>query len=146
MTQAVLPHMIHRRSGHIINMASTAGLIAPPTYTVYAASKFAVRGFSEALRREVGVYGIQVSGIYPGGVATEFSQHTRTRRKTGITTPSALLLSSEAVARAVLKLARHPRRALVIPWPMRFAVWLNALFPGLVDWAIEQRFVKPERF
>jgi hypothetical protein len=146
MTQAVLPHMIHRQSGHIINMASVAGLIAPPTYTVYAASKFAVRGFSEALRREVGLYGIQVSVIYPGGVATDFSQHARIHRKTGVTTPSALLLSPEGVARAVLRLAHHPRRALVIPWPLRWAVRLNGLFPGLVDRIVEQRFVRRERF
>ena len=145
MTQAVLPHMIHRLSGHIINMASIAGLIAPPTYTVYAASKFAVRGFSEALRREVGLYGIRVSVIYPGGVATNFGQHARIHRKTKVTTPSALLLSSEDVARAVLRLAHHPRRSLVIPWPMRWAVWLNSLFPGLIDRIIEQRFVRPER-
>ena len=65
----VLPHMIKRRSGHIVNMASMAGQVATPTYTVYAASKFAVRGFTEALRREVGVYGVHVSAIYPGANA-----------------------------------------------------------------------------
>ncbi|MCJ7657703.1 MAG: SDR family oxidoreductase, partial [Anaerolineales bacterium] len=78
--QAVVPHMIERCAGHIINMGSIAGLVATPTYTVYSASKFAVRGFTEALRREVGIYGVKVSGIYPGGVATEFSQHTGARR------------------------------------------------------------------
>lgn len=144
-TRAVLPHMVARRKGHIINMASLAGLIATPTYTIYAASKFAVRGFTEALRREVGVYGIQVSGIYPGGVSTEFTQHTGARRKSGITTPAALRLNPEDVARAVLSLARRPRRALILPAPMRAAVWLNTLFPALVDWMIERRFTRLER-
>src|SRR3990170_4184146 len=82
----VLPHMIARRSGHIINMASMAGLSAMPTYTIYAASKFGVRGFTEALRREVGVFGIHVSALYPGAVKTEFTEHAGINRKTGKTT------------------------------------------------------------
>ncbi|MBN1148306.1 MAG: SDR family oxidoreductase [Anaerolineales bacterium] len=145
LTQAILPHMVARRQGHIINMCSVAGLLAPPTYSVYAASKFGLRGFSQALGREVGVYGVHVSVIYPGGVATEFSQRARIRRKTGSTTPAWLRLSAEQVAQAVLNLARRPRRSLVIPWPMRLAVWANELFPGLVDQVIERKFVRPER-
>ena len=49
MAQAVLPAMLKQRSGHIINMSSVAGLLAPPTYTVYSATKFGARGFTEAL-------------------------------------------------------------------------------------------------
>ena len=143
--QAVVPHMIERRAGHIINMGSIAGLVATPTYTVYSASKFAVRGFTEALRREVGIYGVHVSGIYPGGVATEFNQHTGARRKTGATTPSSLLLSPEDVAQEVWKLVKRPRRTAVVPWVMNLAVWLNALLPGLVDGMIERRFTRIER-
>ncbi|RPI33582.1 MAG: SDR family oxidoreductase [Chloroflexota bacterium] len=143
--RAVLPNMLFRRKGHIINMASIAGLVATPTYTIYAASKFGMRGFTEALRREVGVYGIHVSGIYPGGVKTEFSDHARIRRKTGVTTPAVLRLTSEQVAEAVLRLVRRPRRTMIIPWPMTLFAWINALVPGLVDWVLDERFVKPER-
>jgi short-subunit dehydrogenase len=146
MTQAVLPHMIARRSGHIINMASVAAYIATPTYSVYAASKFGVRGFSEALRREVGVYGIRVSLISPGGTETEFAGKAGIRRKTGIRTPPFLRLEADDVAQAVLKLATHPRRNLLQPWPMQLAVWANMLIPGLLDWVIRKRFVGPERF
>jgi len=145
LTQAILPHMIERRQGHIINMSSVAGLLALPSYSVYAASKAGLRSFSEALRREVGIYGIHVSVIYPGGVDTEFSQRARIRRKTRSTTPSWLRLSAEDVAQAVLRLARRPRRSLVIPWPMRLVVWANILFPGLADRLIERRFVPPEQ-
>jgi short-subunit dehydrogenase len=144
-TRAVLPYMIKRRSGSIINMASIAGLIGSPTYSIYAASKFAVRGFSEALRREVAVFGIHVSGIYPGAVSTEFASHTRAKRKTGITTPKALRLSSADVARAVVGLVQRPRRMLVLPWYMHLAVWINSLFAWLVDWVVERRFVARER-
>jgi short-subunit dehydrogenase len=145
MARAVLPHMIERRSGWIINMASVASYVGTPTYSIYAATKFGVRGFTEALRREVGVYGIRVSAIYPGGVKTEFSQHARIQRKTGSTTPDSLRLSSEQVAAAVLNLVRRPRRGLILPWPMRLAIWTNILFPALVDWAIERSFTRKER-
>jgi len=146
LTQAVLPHMIERRSGHIINMSSVAGLLAMPTYSVYAASKFAVRGFSEALRREAAVYGINVSAIYPGAVDTEFEERAHIQRKTGTRTPKALRLSADDVAQAMLHLARHPKRSLVIPWPMRLAVWVNIIMPGFVDWLAKRYFVIPERF
>jgi short-subunit dehydrogenase len=144
-SRAVLPHMIERRSGNIINMVSIAGLIGSPTYSIYAATKFAVRGFTEALRREVGVYDIHVSGIYPGAVSTEFAAHTQAKRKTGVTTPKALRLSSDDVARAVLGLVNRPRRMLVLPWYMHLAVMVNTLFAWLVDWIVEKRFVARER-
>lgn len=144
-SQAVIPGMIERRSGHIINVCSLGGYVAAPTYTAYAASKFAVRGFTEALRREVGIYGISVSAIYPGSVTTEFSEKAGIRRKTGVTTPESLRLSPEEVAQAIMSLVRSPRRDLVIPWPMRLVVWFNTLFPGLVDLIVERRFVQKER-
>ncbi|MEX1248552.1 MAG: SDR family oxidoreductase [Anaerolineales bacterium] len=144
-TRAVLPHMIEHKAGHIINMCSLAGFVATPTYTVYAATKFGVRGFSDALRREVGVWGIRVSVIYPGGVATEFGQHTQAKRKTGIKTPKALLLTAEDVARAVLAAAGRPVRARIIPGISRLGVLFAAAFPGLNDWIIERTFTRPER-
>lgn len=145
-TRMVLPHMMHRREGHIINMASLAGLVGTPTYTVYAASKFGVRGFSQALRREVRVWGLHVSTIFPGGVMTEFGEKSgAARRKTGISTPRWLRLTADQVAEAVFGLVKRPRAILVVPWLMRYSVWLNNLFPGLVDRIIEKRFVIPER-
>lgn len=145
LSRAVLPHMIARRTGIIINMASIASFVATPTYTLYSASKHAVRGFTEALRREVSIYGIRVCGIYPGSVVTEFTTHARVARKTGLTTPRALRLSSEDVASAILGLAQHPRRTRIMPWPLVLSIWANSLLPGLVDWVIEQRFVSKER-
>lgn len=145
LAQAVLPHMITRQSGHIINMASVAGLIATPSYSIYAATKFAVRGFSEALRREVGVLGIKVSTICPGGATTEFGQVAGIDRTTRVSSPDFLTLSAEDVARAVWRLTLRPRRLVIIPWPLRLAVIANNLFPGWVDWAIESLYVKSSR-
>ena len=144
--RAVLPHMMEQRCGHIINMASLAGQIATPTYSVYAATKFGLRGFSQALRREVGVWGIKVSTIYPGGVDTEFASHLAGERKTGITTPKAMLLTAEDVARETLRIAHRGRcRELVLPRISWLGVWLNGLCPRLFDWIVERNFTRPER-
>jgi short-subunit dehydrogenase len=142
MSREVLPHMIERHSGHIINMASVAGHVATPTYSIYAASKFGMRGFTEALSREVGVFGISVSAIYPGGVRTEFKEHTGIQRRTSRTTPAWMRLEPEDVAQAVYSLVQHPRRQRVIPWVWNFPIWLNSLFPGLADWLITRNVTR----
>ncbi len=144
-TRQVLPVMIKQRSGSIINMCSMAGLVGTPTYTIYAASKHAVHGFSEALRREVKPWGIDVSIIYPGGVVTEFGQHAGIKRKTKATTPRFMLLTAEQVGRAVVKLVRHPRRMWIIPWLWSVTVFLNKFFPAFVDYTTITRFTIPER-
>ncbi len=144
LTRAVLPAMIERQSGHIINMVSVAGLIAPPLYTIYSASKFGVRGFSDALRREVRIHNIFVSGVYPGGVKNDFASEYIRKRKTGIHTPKWLALSNEDVARGVWSLACRPRRMIVLPGYFRLAYAFTLLFPGLVDRAIETIFTRRE--
>jgi len=144
-TRQVLPVMIKQRAGSIINMCSMAGLVGTPTYSIYAATKHAVHGFSEALRREVKPWGIDVCLIYPGGVVTEFSQHAGIKRKTNTKTPKFMLLTAEQVGKAVVKLVRHPRRMLVIPWLWNITVLMNKLFPALVDYTTINRFTIPER-
>jgi short-subunit dehydrogenase len=137
VTHAVLPGMLERHSGHIINMASVAGLIASPLITTYSASKYGVRAFTDALRREVSPFGIQVSGIYPGPAATEFGTHLseqRTREK--INRLIDLHMTSEYVASRVVDVARHPRRSLVIPWWFRVITTFDTLFPVIVDWIL----------
>jgi short-subunit dehydrogenase len=144
-TRQVVPVMMKQRAGSIINMCSMAGLVATPTYSVYAASKHAVHGFSEALRREVKPWGIDVSLIYPGGVVTEFTQHAGIHRKTNAKTPKFMLLTAEQVANAVVKLVKRPRRMLIIPWLWSVTVFLNKFLPGLVDYTTIKRFTIPER-
>ena len=135
VTHAILPHMIKRREGHIINMSSVAGWIAPPTYSIYSASKFGVRGFTDALRREVEPFGIDVSGIYPGWAPTEFSQHSgNSPMKTSIIRRVFPSTTSEAVAERVVELAKRPRRAVVMPWLFNIAIWADWFMPWLVDW------------
>jgi len=144
-TRQVLPIMMKQRSGHIINMCSMAGLVATPTYTIYAATKHAVHGFSEALRREVKPWGIDVSMIYPGGVKTEFQSHAGINRKTGATTPKSLLLSADDVGREVVQLVKRPRAMRIVPWAWNVSVWMNRNLNWLVDRTTINRFTIPER-
>ncbi len=141
--RAVVPQMYKRRSGHIINMASLAAWAAPPLYTVYSAAKFGVRGFTEALRREASPFGVKVSAVYPGGAATEFQKHIGgNKAKRRFRTPAWLALTAEDVARAIVGLAKHPRRNLILPGVMRFSIFINSHFTGLAD-SVQARAFAP---
>lgn len=74
MTRAISPSMVERKSGHIINIASIAGLDTYANGAVYCASKSAVIAASEAIRKDFNPYGIKVTTINPGLVETEFSE------------------------------------------------------------------------
>src|SRR5215212_9159099 len=137
VTRAVLPDMLDRGSGHIINMSSVAGLIASPLITTYSASKHGVRAFTDALRREVTPLGVKVSGIYPGPAATEFGTHLKkSRTRDSINKFIDLRMTSEYVASRVVDVAKHPRRTLVIPWWFRIITTFDILFPIVVDWIL----------
>ena len=137
VTHAVLPHMLARRAGHIINMCSVAGLISAPLITTYSASKYGVRAFTDALRREVAPFGIKVSGIYPGPAATEFgSQLEKTRTRETVNRIINVRMSSAYVARRIVDVAKRPRRTLVIPWWFRVITTFDTLFPIVVDWIL----------
>jgi NADP-dependent 3-hydroxy acid dehydrogenase YdfG len=141
--RAVVPQMYKQGSGHIINMSSMAGWAAPPLYTVYSAAKFGVRGFTEALRREAAPFGVNVSAIYPGGAATEFQNHVgQNKAKQRFKTPRWLSLTADDIARAVVGLAKRPRRSLILPWMMMFSLIVNSHFTGLSD-SIQARAVAP---
>ena len=74
VTKAVLPQMVDRKSGHIINLGSIAGKEVYPKGSVYCSSKFAVDAFSQGLRIDLNPFGIRVGTIHPGMVHTEFSK------------------------------------------------------------------------
>lgn len=73
VTRVVLPYMRQRRRGHIFNTSSAGGYAASPGFAFYAASKFAVEGFSDALAQEVGALGIKVTIVEPGSTRTQFA-------------------------------------------------------------------------
>jgi short-subunit dehydrogenase len=103
LTQRVLPGMLARGRGHIVNVGSIAGYVSAPGETVYCATKFAVQGFTDGLRREVAGRGVNVTLIAPGPIKTEFMARIRTGQPAD--EPGALDygLSPEAVAKAVVR-------------------------------------------
>jgi NADP-dependent 3-hydroxy acid dehydrogenase YdfG len=139
--RAVLPQMYKQRSGHIINMSSIAGWAAPPLYTVYAAAKFGIRGFSEALRRETAPFGVHVSTMYPGSSPTEFQQHVGSNKaKKRFSTPEWLRVSADDVARGAVSLVKRPRRSLILPKLMGISIFINSHFGNLSDHAQVKAF------
>jgi monooxygenase len=77
MTRALLPLLRQRPDAHIVNLSSIFGIVAPPGQSAYVASKFAVRGFSEVLRRELRDSTVGISVVHPGGVQTGIARSAR---------------------------------------------------------------------
>jgi len=137
--QMVLPIMLHQKSGHIINVASIAGLIATPGGTVYSASKYGVNGFSDALRRELRGSGIYVSAFCPGYTPTEISPELKSiaEEQLGAPRPPGLM-PVIYVAEQIARLIRHPRRRVIIPPSWNLLVIAAFLFPGIADGLIHR--------
>src|ERR1700687_235268 len=110
-TQAVLPWMLARRRGVIINVASVVGLQASPFSAVYSATKHAVVGLSHALRGELSGTGVKVCVVYPGVTDTEFFDSTEAA--VGPQYPARW------VAHLLVRTPRFPRRRAVV-FPLRF--------------------------
>jgi NAD(P)-dependent dehydrogenase (short-subunit alcohol dehydrogenase family) len=132
---AAYPAMVERGSGHIVNVASGAGLVAPPFVTAYAATKHAVVGLSTGLRPEAALHGVRVSVICPGAVDTPILDR---RDGVGAVTAREYLrvvrqkpVAADAFARRALRgVARN--RAVIIEPPSARALWyLHRLSPAL---------------
>jgi NADP-dependent 3-hydroxy acid dehydrogenase YdfG len=135
LIRQVVPTMKAQRSGIIINMSSYASKVAVPPLTVYASTKFAVDGLTDGLRRELKPWGIKVIRVHPSAVTgTEFKEIATADGGVTYGTLPIGRVSRERVARAIVKLAEHPRRSLFISRLYDVAIVLQALFPNLVDW------------
>jgi len=114
-----VPPMIERGGGHVVNVSSIAGLIAPPLLAAYAASKFAVYGLSEALRLELAEDGVGVSAICPGVIDTAIIDAARmpgveTRRTSLRDRFMRRATPPSAVADAIVDAVAHDRPVVVI--------------------------------
>jgi NAD(P)-dependent dehydrogenase (short-subunit alcohol dehydrogenase family) len=118
----VLPHMIDRGSGHIVNVASMAGKIAIPGMAVYNASKFAAVGLSASVREEYAHTGVSVSAVLPSAV--------RTRLVSGVTLGHLPTVDPDQVAHAIVDSVRTRRAQITVPGYLAGWDLLDAAVPG----------------
>lgn len=141
LSRALLPYL--SQEGVIMNIGSSLGSIGYPGYSVYCASKFALRGFSEALNRELQGSGRQVLYFAPRATQTSLNSATVNAMNDALGTHSD---TPDTVAfQAVEALSRNQLRSWV-GWPEKLFVRLNALFPQLVDRAIAKQLPIIHRF
>ena len=134
LTRALLPYI--SKPGIIMNIGSSFGSIGYAGYSVYCASKFALRGFSEALARELNGSAINVLYFAPRATQTTLNSTAVYAMNAELGTKSD---SAEFVAKqAVIALNKEVTRRW-LGWPERFFVKLNAIFPGVVDKALAKQ-------
>jgi short-subunit dehydrogenase len=131
MTRAALPLLKQGRTPIIVNIASILGHRGIPFSTEYCASKFAVRGFSEALRAELEPRGIDVLVVSPGTTATEFFDNVI--RSTEAPYPKTYGVPAHVVAKRTVRAIERGRHEIIVnPWG-QILVWANRVAPRLVD-------------
>ena len=129
LTRALLPQMIARKRGAILNVSSSAGFLPIPGMSVYSASKAYVNSFSEALRAELRGTGVSVSGLCPGPVHTEFGAVAKRPGGEPERAPEFIYVSVEKTARDALA-AVESDRPLVIPGlAMKLGMFLVRITP-----------------
>jgi len=136
LTRRLLPQMIARHGGAILNVSSSAGFLPIPGFAVYAATKAYVTSFSEALRAELRGTGVSVCALCPGPVPTEFQEAAKRPGGQPEGGPEFVHVSAEHVVRDALA-AIEADRPLVIPgFVMKFGMFLVRITPmSILRWA-----------
>ncbi|MGH7754493.1 MAG: SDR family NAD(P)-dependent oxidoreductase [Gemmatimonadales bacterium] len=135
VTHAFLPGMLGRNTGHIVNVSSVGSRFVWPGATAYIAARWAVRGFTEALRADLAGTGIGVTLFESGVVRSPYWEHNPGSRervpRMGKLVPE---LTPEAVAEAIVRGIEREQRLVVVPFMMKLTYWQHAVFPGVVQW------------
>lgn len=145
---AILPSMVKRKEGHIVNISSIQGLIGLPDRSAYCASKHALQAFSDSLRAEVSKHNIQVSVISPGYIKTNLSINALTG--TGNThgemdANTASGYSPEYVAEKIFKAVVQYKKELVISTMLpQAAIFLRKYIPSMYFKVMDMRANKIE--
>jgi short-subunit dehydrogenase len=130
LTKLLLPLLKQADNAMVVNVGSTYGSIGYPGYASYCASKFALRGFSEALRRELADTRVGVLYVAPRATRTSMNSPAADALNRAL---KASVDDPQTVASAVIHAIIGDRRELYLGWPERFFVGLNSLLPNLVD-------------
>jgi len=143
-TVSVLQPYMRKKGGHIANVSSIAGFIGVFGFTDYCASKFAIIGFSEALKSELRPYGITVSVLCPPDTATPgFEVENRTKpEETKAISANARLMHPDKVAEAFINGIIKGKFLIIPGLDGKFTHIVKRLFPGLVDYIMDRTIKK----
>jgi 3-oxoacyl-[acyl-carrier protein] reductase len=126
ITRAMAKRMASQKEGIIINVSSLMGKVAAPTMSTYSATKFAILGFTQALRSELAEHNIEVIALLPTLTDTEMARNLQLFRWVMPMTP-------EQVAQTLVSGLRKNRSEILVGWQSYLAVWCQRLFPQLLQ-------------
>jgi short-subunit dehydrogenase len=136
LAKAVLPGLLQQRAGRILNVGSVYGSIGFAYFSAYSASKFGLRGFSEALRRELADTGVGVTYVAPRGVRTDMNPGRVYEMSKQV---KANFDAPEVVAEAITRAVENDRAEVYVGQPESFFARLNAVLPRFVDGALRKQ-------
>lgn len=150
ITQMIIPGMMERKSGWVVNISSLAGIVPLYGYSGYSASKFAVRGFSDVLRSEMKSHKVNVSIVFPPDTDTDQLQYDKLYKPevTRILTETSGLLSPEAVADAIISGINKNYYMILPGWEGKVLYRLShlgSLFTFLLDIMVWSALKKSEK-
>ena len=134
-TQAFLPLLQRSVQGHLVNLSSVFGLIGVPTQSAYNAAKFAVRGYTEALRQEMANSNVHVCCVHPGGIKTNIARvarggdQTMTPEERGREFERLARTSPEVAAQKIISAIEKRRKRLLIGLDAAIISLISRLFP-----------------
>jgi short-subunit dehydrogenase len=142
LCRELLPHLRTQCPAAIVNTGSVFGAIGFPGYVAYSTTKFALRGFTEALRRELAGSGVAVQYLAPRATRTTINSPTVERMNLEL---GVAMDPPARVAETLVALLRSGRASAVVGWPERAFVKLNAMLPAVVDRAVRGQLPIIER-
>lgn len=143
LCRGLLPHLRRQPEACILNTGSVFGAIGYPGYAVYSATKFALRGFAEALRRELADSNVRVRYVAPRATRTGINTSAVERMNAEL---GVAMDPPELVAKAVCNMLAGRRLEAVIGWPEKLFARLNGVLPRVVDGALRKQLPVIRRY
>ncbi len=136
VTSLIARRMTAKRSGTIVNVSSLMGKVAAPTMATYCATKFAIVGFTRALRMELAPHNVKVMTLLPTLTDTDMAKDLQKFR-------GVIPMSAQDVARACLRGLSRDTPEVLVGWQSHLAVWCDRLSPWLLETVLKLSAPKP---
>ena len=144
-TQAFLPLLRNSAQGHLVNLSSVFGLIGVPTQSAYNAAKFAVRGYTEALRQEMAGTNVHVCCVHPGGIKTNIARlarggdHALTPEERGREFEKLAKTTPEVAAQKIINAIEKRKKRLLIGLDAVVAASCESILDAVIGWVGSQK-------